>query len=143
MTKNGTSPVAVLTLSKAIKDKVADKARADVGPAEYAVDLTLRIQGTIRKGEDYEKDIPHRIKWDLLFAVLASKVNDETLSAVLRDYSKASEDEGKTLLGQVKGKVEGVVADLKGATRAMVNGPITSDLAVEVLVEKVESSPLK
>lgn len=143
MTKENASPVAMLVVAKAVKDKVADKARSQVDPAEYAVDLTLRIQGTIRKGLDYEKDIPHRVKWDLLFAVLASKVNDETLSAVLRDYAKASDDDGATMVKQIKGKVEGVIVDLKGSTRGVVNGPITTDLAVEVLAEKVESSPLK
>lgn len=143
ITKENTSPVAMLVVAKAVKDKIADKARAQVDPAEYAVDLTVRIQGSIRKGEDYEKDIPHRVKWDLLFAALASKVNDETLSAVLRDYAKASEDEGKSLISQIKGKVEGIVVDLKGSTRAVVNGPITTDLTVEVLAETVESSPLK
>jgi ElaB/YqjD/DUF883 family membrane-anchored ribosome-binding protein len=143
MTKQGTSDVAMLVIAKAVKDKVADKAREGVSPAEYNVDLTLRIQGTIRKAEDYTKDIPHKIRWDLLVAVLASKVNDETLASVLRDYAKVGDDEGKALTSQVKGKVEATIAELKGTTRQVVNGPITTDLAVEVLAEKVESSPLK
>jgi hypothetical protein len=113
------SQIGILVLAKAIKDKVADKAREAVSPGEYAVDVTLRIQGSLRKGEDFEKAIPNRVKWDLLAAILASKVNDETLSAVIREF------------------------EIRGQTRAMVNGPITTDLSVEVLAEKVESSPLK
>lgn len=135
--------VVRLAVSKAVKESVEKKARENVAPGVYDVDATIRIRGTIRKGEDYEKDQPHRVKWDLLFAVLASKVNDETLNAVLRDYAGMGDDEGKGMLSQVKGKVEGIVVDLKGSTRAIVNGPITTDLGFEILAEKVKAGPLE
>jgi len=138
------SQIGILVLAKAVKEKVADKAREAVSPGEYAVDLTLRVQGTLRKGEDYEKEIPNRVKWDLLAAILASKVNDETLVAVIREFDAAEKSGSFKDLGEkVKEKVQATFDEIRGQTRAMVNGPITTDLSVEVLAEKVESSPLK
>lgn len=123
-----------MAVAKVVKDKDSKAASTGMDPGEYKVDFLVRILGTMRKGEDFEKTMPNTIKWPLLVALLGSKVNEATLDAVLRDYASAVDSgEFDRLAQQTKDRVQNVVDELKGTTKKMVTGPVTSTLVAEIV----------
>lgn len=114
-----------LILSKMVKDKEAKKASADVDPGRYVFDFLVRLQGEIRKGEPYEQDMTHRVRYSLLLAIALSKVNNETREAIMALYREAVEsgsfDDAEK---QVKKEAKEAVKSL--ATKGLCNGKVTT-----------------
>ena len=125
--------IAELAISKAINAKVVKEYSKNTAPGTYQVDLTCRVRGTLTKGNDFEKTMPNKVKWTLLVALLASKVNDETLDSVFNTYLKAEESgEFGDIEAQIKSKAQSMVDNAKGQTKTSVSGPVTSALVVDV-----------
>jgi len=123
-----------MAVAKVVKSKDEKSASTALESGEYTVDFLVRVMGSFRKGEDFEKTMPNTIKWPLLVALLGSKVNQTTLDAVLREYAAASDSgEFDKLAQQTKDKVQHVVDELKGTTKKMVTGPVTSTLVAEIV----------
>lgn len=122
-----------LAVAKVVKDKAIKEASKATSPGEYEVDLTVRIHGKIKKGADFQKTMPHTVKWSMLAALLASKVNDETLDAVLRELAEATDSgENDRLEAQIKETAQLKIDEIKGQTTKTVGGPVTTQLAVEI-----------
>jgi len=122
-----------LAVAKVVKSKAITEASKQTDPGKYEIDTTVRVFGDLTKGEDFEKVIPNKVKWPLLAAILASKVNNETLDAVLAEYD-AGEKSGSldSMESKVKERVQLKIDAMKGEHRATVNGPVTTNLTVEV-----------
>ena len=123
-----------VVVAKAVKSAAASKSSSKLVAGEYKVDMLVRITGMLKKGEAFEKVQPNTIKTWLLMAVLASKVNKETFDAVLREYTTAEKNgQFADMEADIKKTVQRKVDKLKGQTRAMVNGMVTTDLIAEIV----------
>ena len=123
-----------LIVAKAVKAKDASKASSDVDPGTYVFDFLVRLTGKIRRGEDHETILAHTPKYALLAMFFASKVNQETFDAVLREYSAAIESgDFSDIEKQFKENVKPAVAGL--ARKGLVNGKTTTNLNCEVVGE--------
>lgn len=123
-----------VAIAKVVKARDASKASSEVDAGRYEVDFLVRVHGVVKKGEPYQKTQPNKIKWTLLMAILASKVNKETLQSVIREYTKAEEDGSfESAEKSIKAEVSTEVDNLKGRTTALVNGPVTTQLTAEVV----------
>lgn len=123
-----------VAINKAVSSKEFKAASADLEPGTYAVDMTVRIAGTVNKGEPFEQRISNKIDWVLLFALMASKVNDETLAAVIRDYDKAEADAAlKEKAKEIKIKAQAAVDAQKGKTLTLKSGNVKSALVVKAV----------
>ena len=129
--------VTKIALAKGIKD--VKKLVADLAPGKYAVDGTIHVHGTVNRGEDFEKVIPNKIKWSLLAAILASKVNDVTLESVIDTYLNAdAAGDLKDLEKSVKDKVQVKIDEIKGTTRSLVNGQVRATVGIDFADLKVK-----
>jgi len=122
-------------IHKAISSKEFKAASANLEPGNYAVDMTVRIAGTINKGEPFEQRISNKINWLLLFSIAASKVNDETLACIIKAYDEAEGDKAKIdeLTEAVKFKVQAHVDKQKGKTLTLKSGNVKSALTVKAV----------
>jgi hypothetical protein len=55
--------IQTTVLAKVVGDKEAKAARSRVLPGEYSVDFTVRLHGTAKVGEDYERPATTSIPW--------------------------------------------------------------------------------
>ena len=119
--------IQVVALAKAIKDAVAKEASSGVVAGEYPVDFTVRVKGSIKKGEDYDQPIVAKCDpWFLLAAAL-SKLNGVTVDALVREAEAAD----GALVDSLKVRAADAIQAIKGAlppTRC--NGKITTKLTV-------------
>lgn len=124
-----------LAVTKAIKTAAASSARDNLGPGEYDVDFAVRIQGTIRIGEDYETTVPNAAKpWNIVVAAL-TEINRLRNAAgeVGIDLDKlvaAAETMDPTAVKEAKTQAEAAAASLKEATRTTAKGKVTTNLQV-------------
>jgi len=129
-------------VAKAIKASEVSKASSKLDAGHYLFDVLIRITGKIRRGENHEASQPHTVRYALLAALFASKVNDETFESVMRLYETAiQEKDFSKVESQFKDHVKPRFEKL--ATKAMVNGKTTTDMTCEVVGDpKVEYEPL-
>jgi hypothetical protein len=129
------SPLQIVAIAKAVKDKAYKEASAKLDAIKDApVDFLVRIKGTVSKGESSERTQSNKIKWTLLFAILASKVNKETLAAVIREYLEAvAKKSFENQEAQIKDHVQSTVDELKGLNKAMVAGSVKSKVAIDLV----------
>jgi len=120
------SKVQTVALGKAIKDAVLKEAGAGVTAGEYPVDFTVRVSGSIKKGEDYEQEIVAKADPWLLLAEALSKLNGVTVDALVREALTADE----ALIEGLKAKAANAIQAVKGPTKTNCAGKITTKLTV-------------
>jgi len=130
------APVAAeLCLAKLYDEKQEKEARSAVVAGVYPVDFSVNVKGLVTVGEDYDAEVPAKaLPWKLL-AVLASKVNGETLKSVLAEYREAAERHingepfaFEALEDEIKRKAERALDGLKSATLTRCKGKVTLSL---------------
>jgi hypothetical protein len=55
--------IETTVLSKLVGEKEAKAARSSIVPGQYPVDFTVRLHGTLKVGEDYERPATTSIPW--------------------------------------------------------------------------------
>lgn len=123
---DGLSKVEVVALAKAVKDAAAKEAGAGVTAGEYSVDFTVRVTGSIKKGEDYDAEIVAKVDPWLLLAAALSHLNGVTVDSIVREALTADE----ALVDGLKAKAADAIAAVKAPTKTRCNGKITTKLAV-------------
>jgi len=125
--------VEVLAVAKAVAEKTARGASTGLPVGEHAVDVTVRITGTLTRGADYDQRIVEKADpWALLGAAL-SRLNGVTVASLVRE-TLGSDAEG---LKRIKAQADAAMAEVKAPTMTRCNGKITTDLEV-VAVEMAE-----
>ena len=104
---------------------------ADLSPGVYHVDFTVRVTGTVRKGDDYVATVPAAVNpWAVLGFVL-SKVNATTADAVGEAVAEAYRSGTLDTLGDAtKRYAEAVMERIADATRTIKSGPTTVTVTV-------------
>lgn len=87
--------VQTTVVSKMVGDKEAKAARASVLPGQYPVDFTVRVHGTMKVGEDYERAPTTSIPWlevTTLYREVFRGAIDGLLAKIDRGESVSRED---------------------------------------------------
>jgi len=128
--------VEKLALAKLFNEDRTKEVRREVVAGKYGLEFTARIRGSMKVGEDYSQNIPLKARPFLLASIFMSKVNDETLKAVMADYRKAiesllqggKEDGIKVIEEEVKPKVDRALDGLVAKTQTSCKGKVTLDI---------------
>jgi len=124
---NELTAVEVLAVSKAIKKGAIDTARGNVSTGSHEVNCLVRVQGSIKVGEDYDKPQVNKIDWTGLVAVALSKLNGVTVEKLISDYIKMDKVEVK----EIKATAQAHIDTLKGKTMQTDKGKVTTKLTFE------------
>jgi hypothetical protein len=139
--------IETTVLAKVVGEKEAKAARGQVLPGEYGVDFTVRIHGTAKVGEDYERPATTSIPWlevTTLYREVFRRAIDELVakidagSAVTRgdltsmatagvlttdvlvDCIKTALDNGDSAVGTIEDKVKEVEAGVERLKKDLV-----------------------
>ena len=147
------SPINALALSIAGK-QAAKSDRPDAG--DYRVGFTvtfddgetIRVAGPVRQGEDYDQAVWQSVPWQMMNAVLFSKVNGVTMEAVMREALELvaagekpgyvanpddiDEDTGRPKVMRIKDAASSAVKALTNQTTKTFNGKATNGLIYSV-----------
>ena len=155
------SPINALALSIAGK-QAAKSDRPDAG--DYSVGFTIRfdngetvrVDGPVRQGEDYDQAVWQSVPWQMIAAVLFGKTNGVTMEAVMRealelvaegkfpgyapDANDIDEETGRPRVMRIKDAASGAVKALTSATTKTFNGKATNGLTYSAVEAKWISS---
>ena len=120
-----------LALAKVIKEKAEKEASAAMMVGEHMIDFTVRVQGSIKKGEAYEANIAQKAEpWKLL-ALALSKLNGMTIDAIVREAELAVLEDEK--IEGIKDAAQVAINQIKGMTKGICSGKVTTKLVATVL----------
>jgi len=120
-------PEEIVALSKAVSGSDAKKASVKLDAGEYSVDFLVHIQGTLKKGEDFEQRIPGKAKpWMLLTAAL-SHLNGVTVESLVKEAVDADPE----LVKSIKKQAEEAAESMKEPTVTQCTGKVTTKVIAE------------
>lgn len=121
----------ILAVTKVVSGK-ATKASKHLTVGDHEVDVTVRVQGIIKRGADYTQDIVNKIDTWLLLGVALSKLNGATAESLIREAMAIEETEkGDEMTKTIKDAAKVAIKKLKGTTETDCNGKVTHTLHVE------------
>ena len=121
-------------LAKGIKGSIVKQASSELGAGTYTIDELIRVQGTVRKGEDAEQVIHMKCDtWNIL-AVALSKLNGVTVESIVREAIGYDEDEVTAIKEQAKVALD----KIKAPAKEMTAGKVTTKLTFSVVGLKQE-----
>lgn len=118
------SALEMLALAKGAVRELTDEQQDSVGAGNYAVNFTLRVQGGIRKGEPQEQMVVMEIPWMAMAYHLAQEVSPKALE---RAIGRALEEDNSRVKN-FKSECENLVTELKGKTKRVIRGKVTTAL---------------
>jgi hypothetical protein len=95
----------------------------------HPVDTTIRIKGTVTKGEDYDQVQHMKVDQWACIAVLLSKVNDATMASVVREINGVDKD----TITRIKKEAQTAMDDLKAPAKVTCSGKVTAKLSYDVV----------
>jgi hypothetical protein len=136
---NNAQKVAV---AKAVSAANVKKAKSALKPGTHRVDMTIRVQGVVTKGEDYEKFPTTSTPWLKVVGLLVHRSGahrDHTLQLLqnaLKDVNDMSKEEAAEVME--KSGVNACILKFKAEALAGVemqhaDGPCTSKLTFKVV----------
>lgn len=120
----------ILALQKAVSKKEYDEASSETAPGTYRVRFVVEVDGVVKKGEDYGQDVVQAAKPWLLFATAMNHLNGVTVESIVREAL-----EGKVEDEELKAKVEDAMVAIKGRTRQIVRGKVTTKVRARKIEE--------
>ena len=109
------------------KFKPSKNSRDSVEPGEYEVDMTVRVKGSVRVGEDYEQVVSMSIPYRQLLAVVVKSFNqnpDKIVSAM----ESMSEDDLKVAMAEADEFLVSRMGNTRAAATKTCKGKVTSKL---------------
>jgi len=119
-----------ITIHKAVKETTYRAVSKNLEPGIYPVDIHVRMQGVLKKGEPFTTPVAARANpWRVLACALG-KLNTATRKKVIR------ESLGLTLTDilQLKTVVELDIQEMIAATTTTMQGRITGEVAYSLLM---------
>lgn len=129
MNTNDMSDVQTVALAKVIKKAALDAAGANVKAGEYPVNFTVKVTGSLKKGEDYDQEIVAKADPWLLLAAALSKLNGVTVDSLVREAVTADE----ALIEGLKAKAADAIQKIKATTTTKCAGKVTTNLKVAMV----------
>jgi len=114
-------------------EKTAKNARGKIPVGEHEIDLTVRITGSLKQGDEYtQRFVQKACPWTLL-ALALDRLPKGEHADILRAGAKAALGGEKPDASEIKKTVEEEIERLGGATTKMVDGRVTHSLTFEVV----------
>lgn len=137
------SSLELLAMNKAVAEKACKLAANELAPGDHTIDTTIRIMGTLKKGQPFPQSCPLSIPWQTLFKMALTRLNVTTGRSIeelveslvtetadgLRQNPNAIEAENE----KIKPHVQDICERLISRTTKEVQGRITAKLNVVVL----------
>lgn len=118
-----------IATAKAIADKDYKTLAESLAPGIHVVDTTVRLVGTLKKGEPFETAVAAAANpWRLLAKAL-SKLNSATIESLVRESLEVSDEEESAVKDEAKKAIESIVA----STTRKQTGRITGQLQWSLL----------
>lgn len=138
-----TATKSIITLAvAAAMSKIEATDEGKLKPGVYPVDATIRVVGTVKKGEDYESNIVAKAEPWTLLALALSKLNAATgqsITELATELVKQSEETGLSIkealsyTDQIKGEANKAIAKIKGSTKQTCSGKTNVAVTYEVV----------
>ena len=120
------APAEIIALSKAVTAKETKEAVTELPAGEYDVDFIVQVQGSIKRGEDYEQRIVAKAEPWMLLAAALSHLNGVTVASLVKEALTADPALAKSL----KKEAAEAVQEVKDPTTTQCNGKITTNVIV-------------
>lgn len=108
--------------------KVDEDVKAELSPGVYHIDATVRLKGTVKRGEDTVGKVAAAVPWQRIAALAFSKLNGATVESIVREALDSNID-----AEDFEKRAKDAVATLVTATTRPISGRTTSALTVEIL----------
>lgn len=124
--------IDLLSLSKAVSEPALKAARSDssVTPGVHAVDLTVRVYGTLKVFDDYEQVVAASVPWERLALAALSRLAPQCLSGCVTEALGEEETDAVALLRA--GVVESVAA-VREPSRRSCRGQVRAQLLISAV----------
>ena len=131
--------IELTAIDKMVKTANGKEARNLLSVGTHPVNCLVRIEGTIKVGEDFEKKQTNKLDWIGLCALALSKLNGVTVESLVAEFEKNGVD-GKVVKKLAQDKID----VLREKTWQTTKGAVTTQLeytieAVEEATEEVEA----
>lgn len=128
MSKN--TKIAKIATTKAISEKDYKPLAEGLKPGLYQIDSTVRVYGTLKKGEPYTQRLAAKADpWKLLGLAL-NKLNATSIDAVVREaLENTNEELGPAIKSEVDRALRQIVAD----TETEMSGRVMAQLSWELV----------
>jgi hypothetical protein len=125
----GLSAAAVIAVGKLVSDTESSKASAGLAAGQHNVDVTIRVKGTLTRGENYTQPIVEKANPWLILAVALSHLNGITVDSIVKEALTAD----PAMVDSLKVKAAEAIAAIKGPTETACNGKTTAKLTAELV----------
>lgn len=129
MKVEGLKNEGIVAVAKLVSAKEMAEANKELVAGEYDVDFTLRVKGTIKRGENYTQQVSAKADPWLLLGAALSHLNSVTIDSIVREALEQDPE----LVDSLKAKAAEAIAQIKGTTETECNGKTTAKLTVEVI----------
>jgi hypothetical protein len=128
LARKNISPLIPLAISKAVATEAVQDAKKQIAPGIYPIDVTIRLTGQIKLGEEQMQKITQTAEpWKLLTLAL-SKLNGVTIESLVRESDNLTDEQ----IEDVKAKAKDAVATIKGKTEKKIAGKMTGKISYTV-----------
>jgi len=119
----------MVALGKVISDDKARKASKEIATGKHDIDFTVRIKGSLTRGEDYNQKIVLKADpWTIILAAL-SHLNGVTVDSLVKEALTQDPE----LVASIKKQANEALNSLNEPTDTPCNGKVTKSLSVEVV----------
>ena len=135
------SKQVMVAVSKCFSPDDVKEASQALEAGEYPIDETLRIVGTIKKGQDFYQVQHMRCDTWAILAVALSKLNAVTMESIINEAISAPEEMVEDIKKRVKNVLESYKAE-KNEKEPLTTGRVTKDgLRIDLASEFSMSVP--
>jgi hypothetical protein len=114
-----------VAIGKALNEAAYKGASGILPVGKHTVDVTVRIQGVITKGESFSQQIVEKAEpWSLL-AIALSKLNGVTVESLVKEALAGGPE-----VAAIKEQANGAIKAIKGTTTTTCAGKVTAKLTV-------------
>ena len=119
----------IVGMAKGLKEKMVKDAVKELAPGTHKIDAVVTIKGTIKVGEEQEQVIHMKSPTWGIIALLADKVNEDTMRSVLKEaLIMASSDQR---IKDAKAKTQAMVDRIKAPAASTIAGKVTTKVVIK------------
>ena len=126
---DGLNAEGLVAVAKLVSAKEQSEANATLAAGTYAVDFTVRVRGSLNRGENYVQKIPAKADPWLLLASALSHLNGVTVDSIVKEALTHD----PALIDDLKAKAAVAIEAVKGPTDTPCNGKTTAKLVAELV----------
>ena len=123
------TPAEIVALSKVVSAASLKQASSELAVGSHAVDFTVRVSGSLKRGVDYTQQIVAKADPWTLLAAARSHLNGVTVDSLVKEALTAD----PALVKSLKAKAAEAIAEVKAPTETVCNGKVTTKVAASAV----------